>query len=277
MRFRGLIGTAAAGAAVVGYAAVVERNWSSVNVCADKLATLDPAAAQEFHNRARAELKNDATKDKVDQAIAEQNLVKAKKLLGDIPEASVYKQDTAAEVDALENKILDDFKTKAAANKAANKCKDNDILIAQAIDKTPKAADVLKPYKCTVAVAVPEDCSTALRNETKACHTQFCNKNPDNAKCATAVVAPACNADDLLAAGTAAVARGDHAVAVQSYDQALKCKYDVHTLQLSFMAACRANKVDYARKYWKRMSSDMKSHLLQMCLHEHITQDQLDQ
>ena len=27
MRFRGLIGTAAAGAAVVGYAAVVERNW----------------------------------------------------------------------------------------------------------------------------------------------------------------------------------------------------------------------------------------------------------
>ena len=257
--------------------AVVERNWSSVNVCADKLATLDPAAAQEFHNRARAELKNDATKDKVDQAIADQNLVKAKKLLGDIPEASVYKQDTAAEVDALENKILDDFKTKAAANKAANKCKDNDILIAQAIEKTPKAADVLKPYKCTVAVAAPEDCSTALRNETKACHTQFCNKNPDNAKCATAVVAPACNADDLLAAGTAAVARGDHAVAVQSYDQALKCKYDVHTLQLSFMAACRANKVDYARKYWKRMSSDMKSHLLQMCLHEHITQDQLDQ
>jgi hypothetical protein len=43
------------------------------------------------------------------------------------------------------------------------------------------------------------------------------------------------------------------------------------------MAACRANKVDFARKYWKRMSSDMKTHYLQICLHEHITQEQLDE
>jgi len=258
-------------------AAVVERNWGSVNVCADKLAQFDATAAQDFRNRAHAEVKNDRTKGAIDQAVGEQNLKNARKLLGDIPEASVYKKDAEAEVDALENRILDDFKQRAAANKAANKCKDNDILIGQAIEKTPKAAEVLKPYKCAAAVQPPEDCSTALRNETKACHNQFCSKNPDNAKCASTTVAPACNADDLLAAGTAAVARGDHSVAVQNYDAALKCKYDVHTLQLSFMAACRANKVDYARKYWKRMSSDMKSHLLQMCLHEHITQDQLDQ
>lgn len=86
-----------------------------------------------------------------------------------------------------------------------------------------------------------------------------------------------CNADELLAAGTAAVARGEHARAVKSYDAALQCKYDVHTLQLSFFAACRSNQVDYARKYWKRMTPDMKSHLLQLCLHEHITEDQLNE
>ena len=86
-----------------------------------------------------------------------------------------------------------------------------------------------------------------------------------------------CNADDLLTAGTAAVARGEHARALKSYDAALRCKYDIHTLQLSFFAACRANQVDYARKYWKRMTPDMKTHLLQVCLHEHITQEILDE
>lgn len=90
-------------------------------------------------------------------------------------------------------------------------------------------------------------------------------------------VAAACNVEDLQAAGTAAVARGAHAEAVKSYDAALKCKFDIHSLQLAFMAACRAGEVDYARKYWKRMSADMKTHLLQMCLHEHITEDQLNE
>jgi pSer/pThr/pTyr-binding forkhead associated (FHA) protein len=254
---------------------VVERNWSSVNVCADKLAQFDATAAGDFRKRATAEVKNDHTKGLIDQAVVEQNLGKAKKLFNEIPDASVYKKDAETEVNTLEGKILDEFKTRAAANKAANKCKDNDILITQAIEKTPKAAELLKPYKCTTPAAqVPDDCSSAIRNESKACHTQFCNKNPDSPKC---VVQAACNAEDLLTAGTAAVARGDHSVALQQYDAALRCKYDVHTLQLSFMAACRSNKVDFARKYWRRMSPDMKSHLLQMCLHEHITQEQLDQ
>jgi hypothetical protein len=257
---------------------VVERNWSSVNVCADKLTAFDATAAADFHKRALAETKNDRIKGNVETAINEQNLVKAKKLLADIPEASVYRKDAEGEVETLETKILEDFKTRAAANKAANKCKENDILITQAIEKTPKAAEILKPYKCAVAVAqVPDDCSSVMRNESKACHNQFCNKNPDSPKCQTATSGPPCNADDLQNSGMAATARGDHSVALQQYDAALRCRYDVHTLSLSFMAACRANKVDFARRYWKRMSSDMKSHFLQMCLHEHITQEQLDQ
>jgi hypothetical protein len=51
----------------------------------------------------------------------------------------------------------------------------------------------------------------------------------------------------------------------------------VRTLAAAARAECRAQKVEFARKYWKKMSSEMKTHYLQMCLHEHITQDQLDQ
>jgi pSer/pThr/pTyr-binding forkhead associated (FHA) protein len=259
-------------------AAVVERNWTSVNVCADKLSQYDATAANDFKLRARAEVKNDQTKGKIDSAVSDGNLVSAKKLLGDIPEASVYKKDAETEVGNLEDKILDDAKQKAQALKAANKCKDIDILIKQTMDKTAKAAKVLESFKCTVATPPPEDCSSVLRNpDSKACRTQFCNKNPENAKCQSAVAQPACNAEDLQNVGTAATARGDYTVALQQYDAALRCKWDAHTLSLSFMAACRAQKVEFARKYWKKMSSEMKTHYLQMCLHEHITQDQLDQ
>lgn len=90
-------------------------------------------------------------------------------------------------------------------------------------------------------------------------------------------VDPACDFEELQAAGTAAVARGAHAEALRSFDAALRCKYDIHALQLAFMAACRANEVDYARKYWKRMSTDLKGHFLQICLHAHITKEMLDE
>jgi tetratricopeptide (TPR) repeat protein len=88
--------------------------------------------------------------------------------------------------------------------------------------------------------------------------------------------AAACNADDLVTAGTAAEARGEHAAALISYDAALKCRFDTHSLQLAFMASCNGTKVDHARKYWKRMSPDMQAHIVQICVHNHITAEMLN-
>jgi ABC-type nitrate/sulfonate/bicarbonate transport system substrate-binding protein len=86
-----------------------------------------------------------------------------------------------------------------------------------------------------------------------------------------------CNADALQDEGTAATALGKSDAALKKYDAALRCRFDSHSLALAFMAACRADKVDFARKYWKRMNADEKTHYLQMCLHNHITQEQLDE
>ena len=93
----------------------------------------------------------------------------------------------------------------------------------------------------------------------------------------TSHVEAPCNFDDLLNEGIAATARGDNATALKSYDAALKCKYDPHALALAFMGACRVPDLKAARRYWKGMNADMKTHYLQMCLHEHITQDMLDE
>jgi len=90
-------------------------------------------------------------------------------------------------------------------------------------------------------------------------------------------LAPPCDAQALLAAGSEAMARGDHPAALKSYEASLECKYDVHALQLTFMAACRSGNVATARRHWKVMNADMQTHLLQICLSSHITREQLDE
>jgi pSer/pThr/pTyr-binding forkhead associated (FHA) protein len=258
-------------------AAVGEKSWSTVSMCADKLKQFDPAKAEELKKRALAETKADVLKGKVEIAIGEGNLGQARQLAGQIPDSSVYKKDVDGEVDQLENRQIEAMVKAATANKAANKCRENDVLIGQAAKVSAKAAEAVRNFKCTVAPPPPEDCSTALRNETKACKNQFCAKNPENSKCVVAVQAPACDADNMVQTGTAEEARGNHTQALAQYDAALKCKFDTHTLQLSFMAACNGSKVEFAKKYWKRMSPDMQSHMIQICLHNHITADMLNQ
>ncbi|MEO8549199.1 MAG: hypothetical protein ABI678_04480 [Kofleriaceae bacterium] len=86
-----------------------------------------------------------------------------------------------------------------------------------------------------------------------------------------------CDAEKLVAAGTAEEARGNHTLALGQYDAALRCRFDNHVLQLSFMAACNSASAKRAQKYWKRMPDDMRTHMLQICLHNHITREDLDE
>ncbi|MEP6864219.1 MAG: hypothetical protein ABJE66_26605 [Deltaproteobacteria bacterium] len=107
-------------------------------------------------------------------------------------------------------------------------------------------------------------------------HTRF----PKAASDGTSVsysLAPPCDADKLLEAGTQAVARGVYAAGLKSFEAALDCKYDDHTIQLTFMTACSAGNVAAARRHWKTLATETKSRLLQMCLRNHITEQQLDE
>jgi hypothetical protein len=90
-------------------------------------------------------------------------------------------------------------------------------------------------------------------------------------------LAPPCDADKLLEAGSQAVARGVYADGLKSYEAALDCRYDDHAVQLSLMAACRAGNVAAARRHWKTLSANAQDRLIQMCLHNHITREQLDE
>jgi pSer/pThr/pTyr-binding forkhead associated (FHA) protein len=255
-------------------------HWDSVKMCAEKLRSLDPTKAAELEKRAHDETANDGMHAKLQAALGEGSIPRAKKLLGEIPDGSYYRKDAEKEIDTAEGKMADDYKSKAQKLAGAGKCKDIDQLITQAAGQSSRVADAVRPLKCAPAiVAPPEDCSTALRNDTKDCKKQFCARNTDSPKCPQAqVVQPnACaNADANVEAGTQAEGRGEHGAAVGLFEQAWRCKKDSHTLALTFMAACNAVKPDVARKYWKLMSPDTQVHYLQICLHNHITKDMLD-
>jgi hypothetical protein len=254
-------------------------HWDNVKLCAEKLRTLDPTKAAELEKRAHDETGFDDKHAKMQAALGEGSIPKAKKLLAEIPDTSYYRKDAEKEVDAAEGKMADDYKSKAQKLAGAGKCKDIDQLITQAATQSAKVADAVRPFKCAPAIVAPtEDCSTALRNDTKECKKQFCAHNADSPKCPqTQVVPNACaTADATIEQGVAAEGRGEHAAAVAMLESGYRCKKDSHTLALTFMAACNAVKPDVARKYWKLMSPDAQAHYLQMCLHNHITKDMLD-
>ncbi|MEO8842961.1 MAG: FHA domain-containing protein [Kofleriaceae bacterium] len=258
-------------------AIVAEGSWDTLRMCADKLKPFDPTKASELDKRALAETGFEKDRDDLRNALRDGNLAKARKLLAGIPDSSTYHKSSQDEYDTADQKMADEWKAKAQGLTGPGHCKDIDVLIGQAASKSPKVVEAVRSFKCAPVVPVAEDCSQSLRNaDSKECKKQFCAGHAENSRCQAAVAQPACNAEALVDAGTQAEGRGDHGSALGSFEAAYRCKKDAHTLAVTFMAACNAGKPDAARKYWKVMSSDTQNHLLQICLHNHITKEILD-
>jgi ABC transport system ATP-binding/permease protein len=260
-------------------AIIAEGHWDTLKMCADKLKPFDAVKAADLAKRALAETGFERKHDDLRTALGEGNLPKARKLLTDIPDSSAYHKDAEDAYNAAEQKAVDDMKGRAQAFAAQNNCKGIDILITQSAAKSQRVVDAVRPFKCAaVAVPVPEDCSQNLRNpDSKDCKKQFCQAHADNARCQPAIVQPACSSETLVETGTQQEARGEHSSALATLEQAYRCKKESHTLQLTFMAACNAGKPAEARKYWKMMSADTQTHVLLICLNNHISREVLDQ
>jgi hypothetical protein len=76
--------------------------------------------------------------------------------------------------------------------------------------------------------------------------------------------------------GLEAFARHQNKDALASFEKAYMCKSDANTLKLMFASACKLKDLAKARSYWKRLPQSMKDTLIQFCVREGITSDQLD-
>ena len=252
-----------------------EKKWTDVTSCADRLMALKPDEAKKLKAQAAAELKNELTVKKLDEAIGTGDLGAARKLLKDIGDDSTYHADAAKKVDDLQNKIIADFKSRADADRKGKRCGDIETLIKQAKASYGAAvADEITPYKCEAVAANPPDHGGGD-------HGGGDHGGGDHHAGSAAVTPPPpaqCDPKEFEDKGVAAEGAGQHALALGSYESALKCKgANVARLnKLAFMASCELKATDKARRYWSKLGPQERQSLIQMCLRAGITQDELD-
>ena len=85
-----------------------------------------------------------------------------------------------------------------------------------------------------------------------------------------------CDADALIAEGNEQMAAGRHVAALAKYEAALACKPEARTERLAFMAACNATNVTKAREHWDKLDERSQTQVVQICIRNGITRDQLD-
>lgn len=250
-----------------------EAKWSDLTLCADKLVAVDAAAADKFKAKVSLEIRANIQKDKMDTELAAGNLVKAKAHLSDIPGESVAKKPAQAAFDLAERRLVDDFKARAARAKRAGKCADIDVLANQANAQSSRAAAEVRAFKCESPP--PLDCTITLKDANdKKCVKQFCGSHETDPRCGAAP--PPCDADAILKTAEGSVALGLHKEALGYYEDALRCKFDGHTLELAYMSACNAKIPAKARQYWKKLSAERQNSVVQICTRNQITRDVLD-
>jgi pSer/pThr/pTyr-binding forkhead associated (FHA) protein len=252
----------------------VEKKWGELTTCAGKLAALDAQAGAAFKKTAAMELQNDIRVGKINDAVRDNNLVRARKELEKVEADSVYRQTAEGLVADAEKKLISEYADRAADLKKARKCNDLDKLIQQARAQGPAVASAVAAYKCEPVAVAALDCSSRLENPRDAkCKAQFCANNKDDGRCgggATAQPPPGCDAEALKNKGMDNVNMGQHAAALVQFEASLRCKNEAHTVQLAFMAACNASNSAKAKVYYARLSAAQQQRLAVMCVRNKV-------
>jgi tetratricopeptide (TPR) repeat protein len=177
--------------------------------------------------------------------------------------------DQAALLESAENKVA--LGQHAAALKLyedALRCKSDVHALQLTFMEACNAEDVAK------AQVYWKKLPTALQERT----LQICVRNKITRKMldGDSFDFDACDQEALLKIAEGSVALGNHGQALKQYEDALHCKSDAHTLQLTFMEACNANNVSKAKVYWKKLSPEQQQRTVQICKRNKITRAMLD-
>jgi serine/threonine protein kinase len=225
--------------------AMVEKKWQDLANCAQRLGAIDQDLAQQFAKQARAEQANELAAGKIEDAIRQGDLAKARKLLDKIDDDSVYRPNAKTMYDGLVTQVVEDLSARASRLAAAHKCSDFDRLVAQAAAQGPDVVEPLRAQGCNVATIA---------------------RGPGG-----------CDADALAEKGSQDEAMGQHAAALAQYEKAYKCLPSDRLLRLAFMASCNTGDPAKARHYYKELATNpSRGTIAQMCVRAGIKIEQLE-
>jgi serine/threonine protein kinase len=236
-----------------------DKKWQDLANCAMKLRASDPDYAGALLKKAKSEQANELASAKVDEAIKDGDLAKARKLLDKIDDESVYKKATQTRVDGLESQVIEDWRDRAAAAKAGGKCAEVDRMINQTRALGQGVVDAVSASKCDVV---------SHGTASPAHHA-------GNTEAAVAPPPAACDAEALDEAARQDEAIGQHGSGLKKMEKAIACKPTEHRYQVAFMAACNAGDRVKAKRYYK-LAGASSGTLAQMCIRNGISAADLE-
>ena len=84
------------------------------------------------------------------------------------------------------------------------------------------------------------------------------------------VARPTCDASALVTRGGQQFAAGQLAESLTSYEAAYACRHEPAQLQKAFVVACNLRDLAKARSYWKRLTPQLRSSALGVCVRNGI-------
>jgi len=217
----------------------IDRSWSELAQCADKLEALDPRRAAELRTAATEEARSAPRIAGVEAALRDRNLRRARAELEQVWTGSLDYAKLKRRYDAAEAQAVPDLAAQLQAVKDAACDKYGELLA--------KARTVM-PTRVTEEAARRTPC-VPMKN---------------------------CDADALAEKGRKQFGADRAAESLASYVAAYACRPEPVFLQKAFIATCNLHDVTKARSYWKRLSPAQRTQtLINTCARLGVTEAQL--
>jgi hypothetical protein len=210
-----------------GYQAACQ--WSALEQCADRLQPLDPARAAELKARAVGEARSAPHVAAVREALQGEHLKQARAELDQVWAESVDYDSLKRAYDSAESREIDTLVTLLDSVKDASCAAYNEKLATERATNPPRViAEAVRRLRC--------------------------------------IARPPCDANALVAHGGQQFAAGQLAESLASYQAAYACRPEPATLQKAFVVACNLRDLAKAKSYWKRLTPQLRSSALGVCV-----------
>jgi hypothetical protein len=220
-----------------GYQAA--RRWSALEQCADRLQPVDSARAAELKASAVEEARSAPHVAAAREALRGKHLKQARSELDQVWAESIDYTDLKRAYDSAESREIDALATQLDSVKDASCAAYNQLLATER---------VTNPSHVIAAAARRVPC----------------------------VARPTCDANPLVARGGQQFAAGQLAESLASYEAAYACRPEPAQLQKAFVVACNLRDLAKAKSYWKRLTPQLRSSALGVCVRNGIDEARLN-
>ncbi len=226
----------------------VDRKWTDVISCSQRLTSVDPVKAEELRASAVIEVNAETAARNLDEALTLRNYVRARAELDRIPRDSVYRNTAEVRFAQIVGEIEGDYEERARAAMTARACK------AVQREATSKGVgSKASVVRCAAGGSKP-----------------VASRKPVDEPIERPPAPASCDADALRQKGDDHLATGMSAAALAAFEKSMQCRPDPGLVPKAYAMACRTKNVAKAKLYFARIPASKQTSLSQICVRHGI-------